>query len=290
MRVPDPVLLLPSDPLNERATDPEFVRDRDAARAAGIGAALIDHDRLLAGDVAIRGLTTERASVLYRGWMMPTDAYSTLAEAVEARGSSMVTSPANFAAAHYLPGWIDVFRDLTPATTSVPVTADPELIKSAALALGDGAYVVKDWVKSRKHEWETAAFAPSTDALPGVVAEFVRLQDEFLVGDIVIREFVELDKSLPEVRVWWARGDIGLVTVHPDFAGRPLPQIDPATLAKVRGAVIKLESPFITTDLARTSHGNWIVIEVGDGQVSGFPNSSSDDDIAALLRKVFALD
>jgi hypothetical protein len=286
--VTDLALLLPFDPLNERAVEDVFSRDRDAAKELEVLTLLLDHDRLVGTEqaVAVRGLADAKASMLYRGWMIPATAYEALEAAVVAKGSSLITTAAQYTSAHHLPGWIDIFKELTPATTFVAVNATPDEIVAAATALGGPAFVVKDWVKSRKYEWDTAAFAPTVDTLPGVVAEFIRLQEEFLVGEVVIRRFVDLDKSQPEIRVWWARGHVALVSPHPDFSGASLPAIDGAFLERVCAAVVELGSPFVTTDLAMTSSGDWLVIEVGDGQVSGFPDSARQAEIDSILRAV----
>lgn len=176
--VTQPILLLPLDPLNERALDDSFARDRDAARELEVRTLLLDHDRLVGSeqDVAVRGLADAGASLLYRGWMIPAAAYGALEAAVVAKGSSLITTAAQYVSAHHLPGWIEIFKELTPQTTFVPVTATPDEIVRAATTLGGTAFVVKDWVKSRKYEWDTAAFAPSVESLPGVVAEFIRLK------------------------------------------------------------------------------------------------------------------
>jgi hypothetical protein len=284
-------LLLPLDPLNERSVDDSFRRDRDAARELELRTLVLDHDRLVGSEraVSIRGLADAEASMLYRGWMIPAAAYEALEAAVVAQGSSLITTAAQYISAHHLPGWIEIFKELTPATTFVPVNATPDDVVGAATALGGTAFVVKDWVKSRKYEWDTAAFAPTLESLPGIVAEFIRLQEEFFVGEVVIRRFVDLDKSQPEIRVWWARGAIALISPHPDFSGASLPVIDEAFLERVRKAVVELDSPFVTTDLAMTSDLEWLVIEVGDGQVSGLPDSAGQEEIKSILSAILEL-
>jgi hypothetical protein len=289
--VTQPILLLPLDPMNERAVDDSFTRDRDAAREIEVRTLLLDHDRLVGseGAVSVRGLADAEAAMLYRGWMIPAAAYEALEAAVVAKGSSLITTAAQYVSAHHLPGWIDIFKELTPATTFVAINATPDEIVAAATDLGGTAFVVKDWVKSRKYEWDTAAFAPTVESLPGIVAEFIRLQEEILVGEVVIRRLMDLDNSQPEVRVWWAHGAVALVSPHPDFSGASLPKIDEAFFERVGKAVAELGSPFVTTDLAMTSDGDWLVIEVGDGQVSGLPDSASQDEIESILRAVLDL-
>jgi hypothetical protein len=54
---------------------------------------------------------------------------------------------------------------------------------------------VKDYVKSRKHEWLEACFIPDAGdraAVERVVGVFVDRQGEDLAGGLVFREYVEL--------------------------------------------------------------------------------------------------
>jgi hypothetical protein len=140
---------------------------------------------------------------------------------------------------------------------------------------------VKDYVKSRKHEWAQACFVPElgeTDAVERVVGRFVELQGEFLAGGVVLREFENFVGE--EVRVWWIDGVARLVTAHPDnqTAACPAPELRDVELA-VRG----LGARFVTTDMARREDGVWRVIEVGDGQVSDLHRDIDPGDLVRLL-------
>jgi len=62
---------------------------------------------------------------------------------------------------------------------------------------GSAPVVLKDFVKSRKHEWEAACFIPSPAERSGVervVHRFLELQGTDLAGGLVFREFVESEK------------------------------------------------------------------------------------------------
>ena len=58
-----------------------------------------------------------------------------------------------------------------------------------------GSYVVKDYVKSRKHEWYDACFIPDIkkeENAEKVIKNFIDRQGYDLIGGIVLREFVSL--------------------------------------------------------------------------------------------------
>ncbi|MEW9529564.1 ATP-grasp domain-containing protein [Microbispora sp. NPDC049125] len=266
-----------ADPLQPRRADPHFaaqalaVRDRDGLRA------LIDHDALTAGraEEAVARVPDGFGAVWYRGWMVTSGQYAALEEALRAKGCRPLTDAAAYRRGHELPGWLASFRDLTPPSVVVPMApgeAPPRGERLAALAggLGGDGYVVKDYVKSRKHEWLEACYAPDLDALERVAARFAELQGEDLAGGLVIRRFEQLTGA--QVRVWWVDGEPVLAGPHPDSPDDVT--TPPADLGEIREAVRSLAARFVTTDLVRRADGVWRVIEVGDGQVSDWPSGA----------------
>jgi hypothetical protein len=267
------------DPLNQRRTDPHFAAETAAARALGADIGLIDHDLVLAGDVtaAARTVPRDRGPAWYRGWMIPSTAYAALAGSLAARGTPLIVDPASYRAAHELPGWYPTFAPLTPASRwqanspgRVPETAALSVL-AAALDAGPG--IVKDYVKSAKHAWDTACYIPDltdTARLHQVVAAFIAEQGSYLAGGIVLRAFEAFaadGRRAAETRVWWLDGTPLLIGAHPDTPGHnPAPALD-----SVADRVKQLGARFITTDLALRNDGVWRVIEVGDGQVSDLP-------------------
>jgi hypothetical protein len=280
-------ILFPSDPFNERTPDTAFGNEVESARWAGLSYSVVLTDSLVNDIPEFRRLPEPESKVFYRGWMLTVPEYTAMFAALESREITMVTTPENYESAHYLPGWVDVFDGITAKTVILPVDADEEMILRRAEELQVSSYFVKDFVKSRKYEWDTACYAPTLAVLPDIVREFVRLQEDYLVGGIVVREFVELDKTQPEVRVWWTHNVPILVTAHPD---NPMDEVSAEAIGdflyEVKERVEQLGSPFVTTDLARKADGSWTVIEVGDGQVSGFPDSITDEQLQRLFSSI----
>ncbi len=270
-----------SDSLNPRRVDDQFAAQAEAVRTAGGTVALLDHDALIAGEpgAAVRRVPRSAGTMWYRGWMIPVDRYRDLAQALSERDCALAVSPECYAKAHELPGWYEPFALLTPRsqwTATKPGEVPGEsVLAGLAGSLSAGPGIVKDYVKSRKHEWDTACYVPDlrdTAALKRIVERFVELQEEFLAGGVVLREFEDFtDDSggrAAEARVWWLDGQPVLVGPHPD---------DPAVcpdpdLSAVRQVVSALGCRFVTTDVARRADGSWRVIEVGDGQVSDLPS------------------
>ncbi|HEV3382490.1 MAG TPA: ATP-grasp domain-containing protein [Trebonia sp.] len=261
-------------------------------RARGGVVGLIDHDALLQGDAqqAAAQVPAGLGNAWYRGWMIPGDRYAALAEALIQRGTELLVTPERYRAAHELPGWYPMFVDVTPASVWRPTNPDEILAAEDLAVLAEpllpGSGIVKDYVKSRKHQWEQACFIPDlADAvgLTRVVRRFAELQEEFLAGGVVLRSFEMFPKAesvAAEVRVWWLDGEPRLLTPHPDspFGRALVPKLD-----HIGPAVQRLGCRFVTTDVALRSDGVWRVIEVGDAQVSDLHPSSSRGELATLL-------
>jgi hypothetical protein len=267
--------LFPADPLRPRMVDEHFAGQAAVVREAGGQVALIDHDALVQGrtEASVRRVPPTLGPAWYRGWMIGSDRYATLADA----GVDLITTPGEYRRAHEFPGWYTDFADVTPASVWTS-DVDADLAELVA-PLGDGPGIVKDFVKSRKHEWDEACYIPDltdTPALTRVVRTFVERQAESLAGGIVLRAFEQFDRG--EARVWWLDGKPILVSPHPDT---PDVNPDPDLSVVPSGALPR----FATTDLARRSDGEWRVIEVGDGQVSDLPTSLDPASLIGLLLR-----
>jgi hypothetical protein len=255
------MIVFPADPLRPRRPDDHFAAQAAAARAAGHAVTL----------------RPDGGPFWYRGWMLTPDEYASL-------GPGARTSPEAYRRAHELPGWYPAFAALTPPSVWLPLRPGeipaPQTLTALAAPLGDGPAIVKDYVKSRKHEWTEACFVPSPAELPRVATTFLTRQGEFLAGGLVVRAFEELTPG--EARVWWLDGVPVVTGPHPDTPDvRPDPPLD-----AVAPAVAALGCRFVTTDLARRADGVWRVVEVGDGQVSDWPSTMDPEILYRALATV----
>jgi hypothetical protein len=275
-------ILMCADPLAPRRVDDHFSREAEAVRALGGSVALIDHDALQRGDAAgaVRWIPRDLGMAWYRGWMATAAQYTALAAALSARNVVLAVPPDGYQKAHELPGWYDTFAGVTPSSVWLPrAPGSPpgvDLLAELVRPLRAGPVIVKDYVKSRKHEWHEACYVPDvTDVghLHTVVSRFVDLQGDLLAGGIVVREFESYERG--EARVWWVDGEPVLVGPHPDTPDHyPRPPTD-----LLAPCVRSLGCRFITTDLARRVDGAWRVVEVGDGQVSDLSSGSEPADL-----------
>ncbi|MFJ3792119.1 ATP-grasp domain-containing protein [Kitasatospora sp. NPDC090091] len=204
--MPAPAIIFPADPLRPRRPDPHFAWEARMLRELGGEQYLVDHDALLAGEAedAVRLVPRGCGPVWYRGWMIPSADYAAFARALADRGANLLTSAPAYASAHELPGWYDVFEGATPPSVWIPLAPTagrpgPEQLAAAVARLGGhGPAIVKDYVKSRKDEWDEACYIPELAdpaAVGRVVARFVDLQGDFLAGGVVLRRFEEFART-----------------------------------------------------------------------------------------------
>jgi hypothetical protein len=280
------------------AVDPEYAPEAVAAEGSGFEVALLDFEALVDGGDALRAIRRVPVAAsassdalrpaLYRGWMLRPRDYARLYEALEGRGVRLLTDPAAYQHCHYLPEWYPLLEGHTPRSVWLPLSEAERQpvplgrVMQALAPFGDAPLIVKDYVKSRKHEWTEACYIPrasDADAVERVVSRFAERQGPDLNEGLVFREYVPL-KSLGvhartgmplsvEWRVFFFDGEPvwggayweGVVnrSAHPPKE-------------EVRRLAAPIRSRFFTMDVAELPDGSWTVIELGDGQVSALPN------------------
>ena len=170
-------------------------------------------------------------------------------------------------------------------------------------ALPEGQYVVKGRTNSRKHQWRTHMFAPTRADVPVIGA---RLLDDPLIRDqgIIVREYIPLKQigeglnGLPvtnEWRTFWLADENGVHKLaagfywqgsHPEARQFARFSREADILAqKAADAVASAGPRFFVLDLAETASGDWTVIEVNDGQMSGLCGVEADTLYAQLRRR-----
>ncbi|MCZ4151467.1 hypothetical protein BZG21_44580, partial [Escherichia coli] len=124
---------------------------------------------------------------------------------------------------HYLPESYAKIQGYTPKSAWLPMGEVKEMgdaVQHAVSAFGQRPIIVKDYVKSRKHEWNEACYildASDAERVAEVVRNFVTRQGEDLNEGLVFREFAELEflsyhaqSGMPlsrEMRVFFLKGE-----------------------------------------------------------------------------------
>jgi len=281
------LVLYPLNPLRRSHPDDVYAAEATEAGRLAVPWVLIDHDSLVEGDLdrALRRVALLKQPVVgvYRGWMMTVDQYALFHQALLARGIRLVNDPQAYCHCHHLPESYPLLEGWTPRSVWLPGTGEADLdrIMDLLRPFGNRPVIVKDYVKSQKHAWDEACFIPSASdrgTVDRVVRRFLELQGPDLAGGLVFREFVEFEalgrhphSGMPltvEYRLFFLDGRLLLGAEYWDegeYRGEGPP------LERFAALAAQVQSRFFTMDVARRKDGDWMVVELGDGQVAGLP-------------------
>ncbi len=299
-------VLFPSDSIDRSQPDEAFAREVELARASGASVGIVNTDLLGSADEAERAVrrippTAASESAIYRGWMLSAAAYERLHAALAARGTMLVTSPGAYRFCHHLPASYAAIAEHTPRSVWTASTTRPARAELALLLapFGNRPLVLKDYVKSEKHAWEEACYIPCADdldAVERVLDSFIALRGDSLEGGFVFREFVELrpagrhpKSAMPLAReyrlVYWSAAPLAGGHYWRESASGEPPPSEPFDSIAAR-----IPSPFFTMDVAERADGEWIVIELGDGQVAEIREDQGLDGLYERLTREPATD
>jgi hypothetical protein len=286
----DMLFVLCRDPLEPSRPDRSFDAEVAAIERLGLRFILVDHDALVQGDDTARLVRrvpeqAEPITAIYRGWMMTPPQYRLLFDALVALKIHLINDPDQYRHCHHLPECYPIIESMTPRSIWLTGDLSIDRIMGALAHFRDSPVIVKDFVKSRKHEWNDACFIPSAAdrrAVDRVVSRFLELQGEDLAGGLVFREFVRFRpigvhprSHMPlteEYRIFWLDGSP--VFWSPYWKEGEYTVADPPIDQFVKTASA-VRSRFFTMDVAKRLDGEWMIVELGDGQVSGLPRASN---------------
>ncbi|MGH2507546.1 MAG: ATP-grasp domain-containing protein [Ktedonobacteraceae bacterium] len=288
-----------ADYWNPLVPEPTYEAEINAVKKLGLNYSLLNFEALVEQQNAARAVRrVETASIeevaIYRGWMLKPHVYAQLYQALAEKGLLLINTPAAYKHCHYLPEAYLVLAGHTPRSTWLRTNAEVSMdeVMEMLRPFGNGPIIVKDFVKSRKHEWYEACYIPSaTDrqAVERVVQRFLQLQGADLNEGLVFREFVAFEpltahskSGMPltrEFRLFVLDGQIILSTPYWEegtYGNEVCPSFD-----LFYEVVQKVQSRFFTLDVAKRIDGSWTIVEPGDGQVAGLPASA---DVETLYR------
>lgn len=278
-----------SDPIYPGQPDMSYENEVQAARSVGFEFELVDFEQLTKSGNAAAAMRKVRGSetpelAFYRGWMLRPAAYEQLYNALQERGVLLINSPMAYRHCHYLPESFEVIAPYTPATIWIPLPEclDMDHVRQELIVFGDKPLVLKDYVKSRKHEWAEACYIPAAsdgEAVAHVVKRFLELQGDEVSEGLVFREYVPLQNigvhsksGMPltkEFRLFFLDDQV----LHSSeywtegvYSGEKPP------IEIFQEVAQKVQSRFFTMDVAQRTDGSWIIVELGDAQVAGLPN------------------
>ncbi|MCP4520778.1 MAG: ATP-grasp domain-containing protein [Cytophagales bacterium] len=282
---------------DNKVIEPDYDQEQQNAVATGFSSSLISFEELLEGNIAkaLRFIPTvdNKEIAIYRGWMLTPFQYTQLYNGLLDRNIQLINNPDEYQHCHYLPDSYHKIAHKTPKS-SWTKKLDDKIIFELISSFGESPIIVKDFVKSEKHNWEDACFIPNasdTHHVKNIVAKFLDLRRESLNEGLVFRAFEELEfltkhskSGMPltkEFRLFFFEKQIVQVFNYWDegIYGEIKPPLDEfIEIAQT------IESNFFTMDIAQKKDGEWIIMELGDGQVAGFPDNADRKSFYESLR------
>lgn len=292
-----------SEPFFPLQVDSAYEDEANAANKVELEFALLDFEALVNEEnitKAVRKISVQKepTTAIYRGWMLKPDIYGKLFEVLISRNINLINSPEEYVHCHYLPASYPIIENKTPKTISIEIASEIDFdgIMERISVFGDKPIILKDFVKSRKHEWNDACFISSALNLQEVIRvikNFLELQGEDLNKGLVFREFIEFQplvahskSQMPltkEFRLFFLDGkmlDYFKYWDEGDYGETKLPEEQFSEIAT------RVKSRFFTMDIAQTIQSEWLIVELGDGQVAGLPDNADLENFYNKLKSV----
>lgn len=283
---------------DNKVIEPDYEQESKSAVKAGFDFSLISFEELtdgnLSGALKFVKIAESEELGIYRGWMLTPNHYEKLYDQLLRKNIRLINTPQEYQHCHYLPDSYDKIKSKTPKsnwTTQLDHNAIIELVSE----FGSSSIILKDFVKSEKHNWEEACFIPdSSDSgkVKSVVDKFLELRGDALNKGLVFRQFEQLEfltrhskSGMPltkEFRIFFADRRVLKVFNYWDEGeyGETKPELD--DFVKIAQDI---DSKFFTMDVAKKKNGEWIIMELGDGQVAGLPDNADIDEFYINLKE-----
>jgi hypothetical protein len=297
-------ILFCESPFQANKVDEDFEDQFISAIENGFETLLFNFEDLTSADrfaVATKRIKENEklVNVIYRGWMLTPKQYLILYNDLLSKNFKLINDVEEYQNCHYLPDSLKFIENRTPKTVFEKFDDDNSIDKliEKSKIFGQKPVILKDYVKSEKHDWETACFvadASDTDNLKKSITKLIELRDKYLNEGITIREFIELNdltihsksgmplteeyrlffcnKKLVGIYDYWEEGDY-------KFSKPDTKEFE--EIAK------QIESNFFSMDIARQKNGELIIIELGDGQVAGLPDKTNRNEFYKQLKISF---
>jgi len=283
-----------------KEVDYMYADEYQSAKQQLISTALVSFEELKKGNIAAALKRVKpgenKETGIYRGWMLQPRQYAMLYHALLEKNIELINTPDAYKHCHYLPESYEVIKGYTPKTTFKPLHSAFKLenFQAQIEVFGTQAVIVKDYVKSQKHYWEEACFIPNAaerEKVKSVVDKFIELQGDDLNEGLVFREYVELEElthhsesDMPltkEFRVFVKHGKV--MTIYQYWDEGDYENAEPV-MSTFEAVISSIKSNFFTMDIAKKKDGEWIIIELGDGQVAGLPDNADKDAFYRALK------
>jgi len=294
-------IIFPRDPMSDQNPDSMFIDEVAAATHAGLDFALVDYEALVTQKNAARSVRDIPAHpdlepAVYRGWMLSAGQYAALYDALLSRGLQLITDARQYRHTQYLPESLYLIESLTPQTVWMRTDGDItyDVVMQLLLPFSGQPLILKDFVKAEKHYWKQACYITSSSdpiAVRNTIDYFMKLRGDDFEGGLVFREYIDFEPLVER-----PHGGMPLVKEYRIFYLNQMPfatirywdvadydETDEPDLDLFNPIARQVRSRFFTMDVAQRTDGEWMIIELGDGQVATLPTTANFDAFYKIL-------
>lgn len=263
---------------HEKKVDGFFKQEWDAAKAAGFEVGYANTDRIKDTPMSC-GLPLPKfehnTPAIYRGWIVCNSGqfYRVFYNSLRNTNKIELVNNANeYANAQLLTESYPYFsKYMIPTVFSDNPT--PKLLKLIGRQFNTNTLFVKDYVKS-EHGLDKIDLNDMDSSLK-TLEDLKNERYDMFEGGFVFRPYVELRGA--EYRLWIYRGRIL------NLEWENLPRDFDATMIR---HLCSYNSTFYTVDIARYKNGDPVIVETGDGQVSGLKGLNPETFYNALKKTI----
>ena len=293
------LIIYPCDFGNINKVDEDYAFEKAIADKNGIKTIMFNFDEYMTMGTKLKLNITNLGNVddkeifaIYRGWMMKPEQYESFyTDLYKSYRIKLINTPLEYASAHCFNMAYDKIMDYTPKIAVFSEGEVKYIDWNNVKAYFNKKFIIKDYVKSVK-DWDFPEYFDCTytdEELDKWLNKFIELRGDLYTGGIIFKEYVELDRTngkTHEFRAFYYKGR--LITLYcnsnneEDLNSQSKLNKHEKLIKQVKKfaeLVPKLNSQFYTIDFAIKKNGDIIIIETGDGQVSGLPSPNEAEQL-----------
>ena len=290
-------ILFPNEPFNRKNVDSSYNDEFQSCKIMGINTYFYDYESLVNDNKFISDIDkNDNCLLIYRGWMIKPEQYSFLYNKILERTNGYVTlinSPEQYSNCHCFPNIYNDIKKYTPRIITEKEIDHSGLSRVYIKIVYD--FFIKDYVKSAKTSNGVEKLSKHIlyYEFYDKVMNFKEERGNLFTGGLVLKEFVNLQKVLyrgkshdNEWRAFYLYGKLLDLSNNSNIkiSQNNNDNIPPKQLIAEVGIILSEKSNFFTVDFAQKTNGEWIILETGDGQVSGI---STDISTLGFYNKLY---
>lgn len=268
-------ILFPHEPYDKKNVDSSYIEEYNICKLLGIGTFFFDYDRFIEDGKLLSNINfSEECALIYRGWMMKPEQYKDFYIKIGTTHKVMlINDPIEYENCHCFP---NVYNLLIKYTPTILKLDNYNNLPNFKLNLKDlhFDFFIKDYVKSIKTDKGVERINKNINCLDlfNKINDFIKDRGNLFTGGIILKEYVDLKKINGNTNEWRFFIIDGEVISSIQNSNLKTTEQPPRSMVLEVINELKNKSSFFTIDFAQLVDDSWVLIETGDGQVSGFPS------------------